>query len=190
MRLVDALLRHGHLSDRALIDAIMTGERPGHLDRCGLCAERLVDTSRWLDGVRTAAIEAADAVFPPERLAAQQAQISRRIEQLDEPTRVIAFPRQTQPDRRDFDRRRVAPAWIGVAAAAGLVVGAVGGQLTARLDQPAVAEIPAVAPVTLEEPPVPESVSIPIDDMDAFMPEPLVAMNEVTPRVVSYVAED
>ena len=88
MRLVDVLFRQGHLSERALVDAVMTSDRPFHLDRCDICATRAVELNRWLDTVRTAATEAADEAFPQERLAAQQAQILRKLEQLDEPARV------------------------------------------------------------------------------------------------------
>src|SRR5687768_12683527 len=123
MRLVDAILRQGHLSERAIVEALLTGDRPLHLDRCDVCATRAVEMNRWLDAVKAAAIDAADQAFPQERLAAQQAQIQRRLAQLDEPARVIAFPRSSRPDGREADRRRVAPAWVGVAAAAGLVVG-------------------------------------------------------------------
>ena len=133
MRLVDAVFRQGHLSEPALAEALLTGERPAHLDRCDLCAERAVELGRWLDEVHAIAVEAADAAFPPERLAVQQAQILRRLEQLDQPSRVIAFPSQYRIETPESHRRRVAPAWVGVAAAAGLALGVVGGQLTARL---------------------------------------------------------
>jgi len=125
MRLADAVFRQGHLSDRTINDAIMTGDRPVHLDRCDICADRALEMSRWLDAVRTTAVEAADAMFPPERLAAQLAQIERRLEQVDEPTRVIAFPGQARHPLPEMSRRRIAPAWLGVAAAAGLVIGAI-----------------------------------------------------------------
>jgi hypothetical protein len=133
VRLIDGLFRRGHLSERALVDALLTGDRPAHLDRCDICADRAVDLGRWLDDVKTAGIEAADAAFSPERLAMQQTQILRRLEQLDQPARVIAFPTQTRLGQRDPNDRRVAPAWVGIAAAAGLVLGLVGGQVSARL---------------------------------------------------------
>src|SRR5829696_1085524 len=119
MRLVDAILRQGHLSEQTLAEAIMTGDRPLHLDQCDICGERALNLSRALDTVRSAAMDAADDAFPPERLAAQQAQILRRLEQADELTRVIAFPVQIRVDAPPPARRRVAAGWIGVAAAAG-----------------------------------------------------------------------
>ncbi len=74
--------------------------------------------------MRVDASKAADEAFPAERLAAQQSQILRRLEQIDEPARVIAFPAATWARLPRSPRaRRVAPAWVGVAAAAGLVIG-------------------------------------------------------------------
>lgn len=124
----------------------MTGDRPAHLERCDLCAERAKDASRWLDEVHTVATAAADTVFTPERLSAQQATVMRRLEQMDEPSRVIAFPGQTRPMREGLPGRRVAPAWVGVAAAAGLALGVVGGQLTARMTLAPAPQVVVTAP--------------------------------------------
>jgi len=140
VRFADAVLRRGHLSEAALTEAVMTGDRPAHLDRCDLCAERAVELGRWLDEIRSTGVEAADAAFPPERLAIQQTQILRRLEQLDQPARVIAFPSQYRLEPQYGQGRRVAPGWVGIAAAAGLVLGVIGGQITARMaldNQPA-----------------------------------------------------
>src|SRR5262245_31521648 len=146
MRLVDVLIRQGHLSERALVDAIMSGQLPFHLDGCDICAALAVVLNRWLDSVQTMAIEAADEAFPQERLTAQQSQILRRLEQVDEPARVIAFPGQSRPEAREVGRFRVAPGWLAVAAGLGLMVGVAGGQFTARLSQ--APEPVAVAPAT------------------------------------------
>ena len=179
MRFIDVLFRQGHLSERALIDALAGGERPPHLDRCDLCAERALALSRWLDGIQQDAVELADAAFTPEQLAAQQAQIMRRLEQLDSPARVIAFPASTRTDREPGGRR-VAASWVGVAAAAGLVIGVVGGQVSARLTQrpvpgPVVAEnLPAQPPVDsqfLEE------------AFDQLSLSPFEALDDLTPRL-------
>ena len=141
MRLIDTVFRQGHLSERALVDAIVSGDRPQHLDRCDICAERAVQLARWMDDLQTDAVQMADEIFTPERLNAQQDQILRRLEQLDHPARVIAFPAASRPERQGTGGRRVALSWVGVAAAAGLAIGVVGGQVTARLSQP-------VAPAT------------------------------------------
>jgi hypothetical protein len=131
------VLRQGHLAERALTEALLTGERPAHLDRCDLCAARAMELGRWLDDVRRLGIEAVDSAFSAEQLQAQQAQIMRRLELLEQPVaRVIAFP-AAAPIPPPVSTRRVAAGWVGVAAAAGLVLGLLGGQLTARLGQTA-----------------------------------------------------
>ena len=191
MRLVDAVLRQGHLSEQALAEALMTGERPAHLDRCDVCAARAVELGHWLDDVRAVGIEAADRAFPPERLAAQQAQILRKLEQLDEPARVIAFPAASRTLGREATGRRVAPAWVGVAAAAGLVLGVIGGQLSPRLLQPAPPPAPAVAAVqpTAPAPPAaePKVIRSSIFDLDLDGPgaPSLAPINDLTPTMTS-----
>lgn len=200
MRLVDAVFRQGHLSEQALVEAIMTGERPAHLDRCDICAERAVELSRWLDDVRKLGLDAAELAFPAEKLAAQQSQIMRKLEQLDEPSRVIAFPRQTPMAMREGGGRRVAPAWLGVAAAAGLVIGVIGGHFSARVgaashpDQVAGPAAPVVttAPVPVQTPPAP-AVQQPKDtvftatlidlDLDSSTPRVLATLNDNIPTL-------
>lgn len=135
MRLIDVVLRQGHLSEQALMEALTGGDRPAHLDRCDLCAERAVEMARWMDAAREDASAASDAVFTPERLAAQQTQILRRLEQVDSPARVISFPATLRAERGDAPGRRVGVSWVGIAAAAGLAIGIVGGQMSARLMQ-------------------------------------------------------
>jgi anti-sigma factor RsiW len=142
VRLADVLFRSGHLSDRALVDACMTGERPAHMDRCDICAERAIEFGRWLDDVRALGDADVDAVFPAERMAAQQAQIMRKLEQLDQPSRVIAFPKHIHFDDRVSQGRRVAPGWLAAAAAAGLVLGVVGTKLSSELTNPTAAPAP------------------------------------------------
>jgi len=190
VRLVDAVLRQGHLSEQALAEALMTGERPAHLDRCDVCAERAVELGRWLDDVRAVGIEAADRAFPPERLAAQQAQILRKLEQLDEPARVIAFPAASRTLGREAAGRRVAPAWVGVAAAAGLVLGVIGGQWSARLLQTAPPPAPAVAAVQPTAPaPVAEPLTLPSSIFDLDLDGPgapsLAPINDLTPAMTT-----
>jgi hypothetical protein len=203
MRLVDVVLRQGHLSERALTEAILTGDRPLHLDRCDICADRALELGRWLDGVRAAALSAADQAFPAERLAAQQAQILRRLEQADEPARVIAFPKASAGARGERGTRRVAPAWVGVAAAAGLIVGAIGGQASARIHPAAasgaaasgaattVASGTSTGPIEHDIDLVPDSArptSLLDIDLETYTPEPLGAINDMTPRVVNTAA--
>lgn len=188
MRLIDTVFRQGHLSERALVDAIVTGERPIHLDRCDICAERAVQLARWMDELQTDAAGLADDVFTPERLTAQQNQILRRLEQLDHPARVIAFPAASRPEPAGLNGRRVAVSWVGVAAAAGLAIGLVGGQLSARLDRPVQAPVASSVADSTAQASI-ETLSDPADA--AMFDEPfeslgipsLDALNELTPRL-------
>ena len=185
MRLVDAVFRQGHLSEQAIADALMTADRPAHLDRCDLCADRALEMGRWLDAVKTAAVETADEAFPADRLAAQQGQILRRLEQLDEPSRVIAFP-HARPLPREAGRRRIAPAWAGVAAAAGLIVGAIGGQMSARLDPPTAFAPQATAVPATRPADVPAEVDPSFLDMDFdTTPEQLLLIDGITPTLAA-----
>jgi hypothetical protein len=195
VRLSDRIFRGGHLSERALVEALTGGERPAHLDRCDLCAERAVALSRWLDDIRATGVATADAAFPPERLASQQAQILRRLEQLDQPARVIAFPSHARLSQRDAGDRRVAPGWVGVAAAAGLVLGVVGGQLSARMGSPMTPALPpaevaqpqAASPVAMTDTATPSMRSLgSLLDMDFDTPvKSLELVDDLTPRLMT-----
>ena len=54
MRLVDVLLRQGHLSEGALTRAVLDGNRPAHIDRCDPDLEgfSLGDLSRGYETLR------------------------------------------------------------------------------------------------------------------------------------------
>ena len=186
MRFADIVLRQGHLSDRGIADAVLSGNRPAHLERCDVCAARAVDLGRWLDETRALGLEAADAAFPADHLATQHAQILHRLAQLDEPARVISFPRASRQDDRASGGRRVAASWVTVAAAAGLVVGVVGGQISARLAAPAPSD---AATVTAESPATPTGraidASILLDDDRQPVIGLLDPLGEITtPRTV------
>ena len=199
MRLADAVLRQGHLSEQALTEAAMTGNRSAHLDRCEICADRAVELGRWLDGIREATTDAADRAFPAERLLAQQAQIMRRLEQADEPSRVIAFPANVGTTR-DFSRRRVAPAWIGVATAAGIALGVGGTQMVNKMSAPAVAtpapasaaapaaaqppQAPPAAPVTVSTPPANPTFDFD-QSLERLTPAGLQPLDEGTPMLMA-----
>ena len=131
MSLLDRLGLNRHLSDADLADVwtdaslsatetrTATGAR-SHLLDCAQCRARYAEFTNWLDGVRVDARAEADEAFPPDRLAAQQAQILRRLETAGRPARVIAFPRFTGPISTQHSGRQ---RWIAAAAAAGLIVG-------------------------------------------------------------------
>jgi hypothetical protein len=127
MSLLDRLRLSAHLDDAALA-AIWTDGRLSHphLDDCVACRARFADFSAWLESIRVDAITQADESFSAERLAAQQAQIFRRLEAAGRPARVIAFPRFAQPLT---SRTSHVSRWIAAAAAAGLIVGVGVGQM-------------------------------------------------------------
>lgn len=189
MRFADLILRQGHLSERAIVDAVMAGNRPAHLDRCDICATRAVDLGRWLDDTRELGLDSADAVFTPEQLSTQRAQILRKLEQLDEPSRVISFPRHTARIDEPVTGRRVAASWVAIAAAAGLVVGVVGGQVTARLGAPPPAESSTVETQQTEPSFKPvDTAFLQPDYDDALTLRSLELLDEITPRIVQVSA--
>ena len=186
----DVVLRGGHLSDRALVGVCMTGERPAHMDRCDICAERAIALGRWLDDVRALGEADIDAVFPAERLAAQQAQIMRRLEQLDQPARVIAFPRHLRLDGQAEHGHRVSASWVAVAAAAGLVLGVIGSQVSARFTsspaaKTATAQLATAAPAAaVDAARVAQINQIDQDDADRQYLGNLSPLDHITPRAV------
>lgn len=190
MRIADVVFRQGHLSEDALTQAVLNGERPAHLEQCDECSRRAREVGLWLNDLRAEALAAADEAFPPERLALQQSQIMRRLEQLDAPPRVIAFPAQAVGAPRTDTGRRVAPAWVGVAAAAGLAIGLVGGQFSARM-APAAAINPPTPAQTQQADPAPSTAAMqPVNaslldyDLERHIPDSLLIFDQATPALV------
>lgn len=189
MRLADVVLRRGHLSEAALVEAWNTGVRPMHLDRCDICAERALEISHWLEEVKSLGRSDADAVFTPERLTAQRGQILQRLEQLDRPSKIISFPARTARISENGEGRRVSPAWLAAAAAAGLTIGVVSVELSHSFGL----RTPQLASVTTAPQP---QASFPGTDAAALSDDPyartqlgsLDEMDEMTPRLIDVVA--
>ena len=128
-------LRNPHLDDAAFAsvwaDKLTAGRETGsaaevHLGDCAECRSRFEAFTAWFEGTRDDAIAEAEAAFSTDRLGTQQAQIARRLEALEQPARVLSFPRFARPvSSQPAGRQR----WIAVAAAAGLVVGVGLGQM-------------------------------------------------------------
>jgi hypothetical protein len=115
-----------HLDDAALAElwtnAIADGTAPAghpHLQGCAECRLRYTSFSNWMSDLRTEAIEEAEVGLTPDRLAAQQAQIFRRLEAAERPARVITFPAVPASGARPSPVRR----WIAAAAAASFIAG-------------------------------------------------------------------
>jgi hypothetical protein len=120
-----------HLDDAALTqiytEAVASGEPANdpHLSTCAHCRARYAEFTQWLGKIRDDAWAEADEVFPVDRLATQRAHVLRRLEALERPARVIAFPRFGRPVT---STQGSAQRWIAAAAAAGLVIGLAAGQ--------------------------------------------------------------
>ena len=79
----------------------------------------------WLEAYRAAAHADADAHFDERALEIQRHRILQRLAHLGQAARVIRFPGVARTRRPAMRMERQ---WISVAAAAGLVIGLVGGQ--------------------------------------------------------------
>jgi hypothetical protein len=113
-------LGRGHLNDQQFARLWTSQETHPHLDACAGCRARFAEFDGWLLGVGETLRAEADDAFSPERLAVQQAQIARRLETLERPARVIAFPKAARAVIGGHSHVR---RWVTVAAAAGLIAG-------------------------------------------------------------------
>lgn len=150
-----------HLSDDRLVEVCLdAAPAPGeveHLESCLECRNRCADLTRLLTDISQAAAAEADAAFPAERLTRQYARILQRLEHEGRPGRLIAFPAGHAAEPFAL-RTRPAMRWIAGAAAAGLVIGVLAGQLAhdfsvirpTRADQMAAAARPAADVQTLQ----------------------------------------
>ena len=195
-------LLNPHLEDDDFADVwsartavgVPESDRPAesHLRKCAECQGRYSSFVSWLDGMRADARTETDEVFSRDHLAAQQLQIFRRLESLEHPARVIAFPKFARPVAIQTSGRR---RWTAVAAAIGLITGIGLGQLLEfRTGGPAPdpvgqrmarATVPPVEPTRNIQP-------ISVDNDEAFIepeimssqvrvPESLQYLNAITP---------
>jgi len=119
-----------HLDDATLrllaVDpAALDGRQAAHLAACARCNAAAAHARRDAATLRAEAIAAADDAFSPAALDRQRRSILARITRGQRSARVLAFPaHDVAVSRRRADRR-----WLAAAAAAGLVLGALAGQL-------------------------------------------------------------
>lgn len=172
------MLRSTHLNDDRLFQCYL-GARTGdaldardadHLSECESCTERYRSLVGFMDGLREDGEAEVDAVFSEDRLAAQRAQIMRRLTHVHRPARVISFPGH-EPASVAAGAARVPPRWLAAAAAAGLFIGVgVGGYLgPAAFGTSAPAMQVASAPRVAPSPAVRASVPVAAPDDDAFL---------------------
>jgi hypothetical protein len=122
------------------------------------------DEHAALEAYRAAACAEADAHFDDRALEAQRHKILARLAHLGHPARVIRFPKAPQGDlaAAPINQRR----WISVAAAAGLIIGLLGGQLVNLLPQQTRRLAPMATSIAPSAPSGPKFVpaSAPADD--------------------------
>ena len=142
-----------------------------------------------LDAYRAAACAEADAHFDDRALEAQRHKILARLAHLGHPAKVIRFPKAPTGDLPigGVNRR-----WISVAAAAGLIIGLLGGQLVHLVPQQTRRLAPMATSMAPSAPSGPTFVpaSVPVDDglldeielvMQVRSASELRALDEFTP---------
>jgi hypothetical protein len=119
-----------HLDDEHLLGCYLgpeggkdAGASSDHLAACASCSARYEDLVRFMTDLRAEGDAETDAVFPVERLNAQQQAIARRIELFGQ-ARVISFPGRLAGRNDVASATRLGSRWVAAAAAAGLLVGA------------------------------------------------------------------
>jgi hypothetical protein len=121
------------------------------------------DQSAALEAYRAAACAEADAHFDDRALESQRHKILARLAHLGHPAKVIRFPKAgpVEAPMGGVNRR-----WISAAAAAGLIIGLLGGQVVNLLPQNRRVSPMAVstAPSAPSDGPVFRPVSAPVDD--------------------------
>jgi hypothetical protein len=163
-------------------------DRPaeGHLRKCAECQARYTSFVGWLDGVRVDALAETEEVFSRDHLAVQQTQIFRRLESLEHPARVIAFPKFARPVAVETSGRR---RWTAVAAAVGLITGIGLGQLLEFRPGGTAPESVGqrIARATPTEPTARPIQPIAVDNDEAFIESELTSSQVRVPESLQYL---
>lgn len=116
-----------------------------------------------LAAYRDAACAEADAHFDDRALETQRHKILARLAHLGHPARVIRFPRAANGE---LPTPRVNRRWISVAAAAGLLIGVLGGQFVHIVPNPTRRLAPMATSIAPSAPPRPAYIhtAAPADD--------------------------
>lgn len=124
-----------HLTEQQLIEVCLDdtpdAEHPAraeHLEHCGECQARHSEFVTLLTDVSRAAAADAEGAFSDDRLARQRDVIMERVAQASAVGRVITFP--AGPARSSLPAGPSGSRWVAAAAAAGLVIGLLGGHLS------------------------------------------------------------
>jgi hypothetical protein len=206
--------RPPHLQDDTIFDYYYAARRgetldppsADHLADCGACASRYSEVSAFLNSLSEDAEAEVSALFPPERLHAQQVDIAKRLELVGRAARVITFPGRAAANASGVpvsstspktSITRIAAPWIAAAAAAGLFVGVAAGTayFGPRVNFTREGRRAGVTTARLSPATASEAVKAVIDDMDdLFMSDlesvldrphtsELVALDALTPHL-------
>jgi len=143
-----------------------------------------------LEAYRAKACAEADAAFDDQALETQRHKILAKLAHLGHPARVIRFPKAPLGD---INTSAINRRWVSVAAAAGLIIGVLGGQFVHLVPQQARPTAPMATSIAPSAPAQPQflQVSAPIDDglldevelaMNTRGAAELHALDELTPR--------
>jgi hypothetical protein len=141
---------------------------------------------RLLEVYRAAACAEADAHFDERALETQRHKILARLAQLGHPAKVIRFPKASYPElpAPSVNRR-----WISVAAAAGLVIGILGGQFVHLVPTPTRRMAPMATSIAPSAPATPAFVQTAAPADDEFLGEIDYAVQLRTPAELRTIAE-
>ena len=185
MSLLERLGR-GHLDDQQFARLWTTGGGHPHLEGCATCRARYEEFERWILGIGDELRAEADDAFSAERLTVQQAQIARRLEALERPARVIAFPKAARAVISGHSHVR---RWVTVAAAAGLIAGVGLGQVVPLRVGPRPVSV-AVAPPPLTKPQAEARAKEITEDPASHQDDELLSDALARPRVSTLSALD
>ena len=137
------MIRAPHLQDDRLFDCYYAARRgetldppsAEHLTDCEPCSRRYADLGTFLNTISEDADVDVNALFPAERLVAQQQEIARRLELVGRAARVITFPGRSggaagagsAVAQKARTVSRLTVRWVAAVAAAGLFVGVAAG---------------------------------------------------------------
>lgn len=117
----------GHASEATLAAIVAGGPSTPHVASCAPCQARLAELRAWVDGAAADAGAMADAVFTPERLAAQKDSVLARLEAAGRSARVIAFPAGAAAPAHRVTADVIR--WAAAAAVAFFIIGLASGRL-------------------------------------------------------------
>jgi len=179
-------LGRGHLDDQQFARLWTTGGGHPHLEGCATCRSRYEEFERWILGIGDELRAEADDAFPIEKLTVQQAQIARRLETLERPARVIAFPKAA---RAVISGNSHVRRWVTVAAAAGLIAGVGLGQVVPLRIGPRPVTV-VVAPPQLTKPQTEARAKEITEDPASHQDDDLLSDALARPRVSTLSALD